>query len=245
MIRHSNLVSNSAQTQPVNWPLPLLISAFLFFAISAQLSSADQRNRSHEVGTVRESVAQAPTSSETREEISPSKLYEAVSGYLEGLHRKGPSERKEISPRPQRRDFASSPASDSESLRILRREETLATIRGQRREWDLAVPPLERALKVASRSGLTEDVKRLEPGLRTARSKASEPLTEKPLVNGEVINAVGMRMVLVRPGKFVMGSSPAETRRIQSEWAVEESLLQPEGPAHTVRISRGFSSGEI
>ena len=221
-----------------------MISAFLFFAISAQLSSADQRDRSHEVGTVRESVAQAPTSSETREEISPSKLYEAVSGYLEGLHRKGPSERKEISPRPQRRDFASSPASDSESLRILRREETLATIRGQRREWDLAVPPLERALKVASRSGLTEDVKRLEPGLRTARSKASEPLTEKPLVNGEVINAVGMRMVLVRPGKFVMGSSPAETRRIQSEWAVEESLLQPEGPAHTVRISRGFLLGK-
>ena len=92
MIRHSNLVSNSARTKPVNWSLPLLISAFLFFAFSAQLSSADQRDRSHEEGAVRESVAQAPASSETREEISPSKLYEAVSGYLEGLHRKGPSD---------------------------------------------------------------------------------------------------------------------------------------------------------
>src|SRR5208283_4921586 len=116
-----------------NWSLPLLISALLFFAFSAQLSSADQRDRSHEVGAVRESATQAPTSSENREEISPSKLYEAVSGYLEGIHRKDPSDRKQVSPKPQRREFVSSPPSDFESLRILQGEETLATIRGQRR----------------------------------------------------------------------------------------------------------------
>ncbi|MGO9567509.1 MAG: SUMF1/EgtB/PvdO family nonheme iron enzyme [Desulfomonilaceae bacterium] len=245
MICHLNLVSNSARTKSANWSLSLLISAFLFLACSAHLASAGQGDRSPVVGAISESSLRDPDSSENKEEISASKLYEAVSGYLEGLHRKGPSEGKSVVPIRQRREFRHSPTPDSESLRILQREENLATIREQRNEWDLAVPPLERALKVASRSGFKEDADRVEQALRTARTKASEPLTEKSLANGETINAVGMRMVLVHPGKFVMGSSSAETRRIQSEWNVEESLLQPEAPAHTVRISRPYLLGKF
>lgn len=236
MICHSNLVSNSARTKPVNWSLPFLISAFLLLALSAQVAFADQKDRP--------ATVPSPALSQDNEEISASKLYEAVSGYLEGLHRKGPSAGKDISPKPQRRQFSHSPTPDSESQRIQQREEALARIRGQRREWDLAVPPLERALKVASHSQVPEDVNRVGLDLRTARSKASDALLTKPLVNGEVINSVGMRMILVRPGKFTMGSSSAETRRIQSEWNVEEGVLQPEGPAHTVRISRAFLLGK-
>ena len=200
------------------------------------MASADQRDRSNTVPS--------PALSQDREEISAPKLYEAVSGYLEGLHRLGRSDGKEAQPKPQRREISHSPTPDSESLRIQEREEALARIRGQRHEWDLAVPPLERALKVASHSKVPEDASRIEVDLRTERSKASDALTAKSLVNGEVINGVGMRMILVRPGKFTMGSSSAEIRRIQSEWNVEESLLQPEGPAHTVRISRAFFLGK-
>ena len=236
MIRHSNPVLSSGMTKPGNWPLPLLVSAFLFLAFPAPLSFADQRYHSSEVHSA--------VSSEDKEEVSPSKLYEAVSGYLEGLHRLGRSDGKEAVPKAQRREFVPSPTSDSESLRILQREDSLATTRRQRNEWDLAVPPLERAFKVASRSGFKEAADRVEHALRAALAKASEPLTEKSLVSGDVINAAGMRMVLVRPGKFTMGSSSAETRRIQSEWAVEESLLQPEGPAHTVIISRPYLLGK-
>ncbi len=236
MIRHPNPVLSSVRTKPTSWSLLLLVSAYLFLAFSVPLSSADQRDRSPKVYSA--------ASSENKEEISPSKLYEAVSGYLEGLHRLGRSDGKEAVPKPQRREFVPSPPSDSESLRILQREENLATIREQRHEWDLAVPPLERALKVASRSGSKEYADRVEQALRTARAKASESFTEKSLVNGEIINTVGMKMILVRPGKFTMGSSPAETRRIQSGWAVEESLIQPEVPAHTVRISRSFLLGK-
>ncbi len=236
MIRHSNPVLSSARTNPASWTRLLFVSACLFLAFPAPLSSADQRDRFPEVYSA--------ASSENKEEISASKLYEAVSGYLEGLHRLGRSDGKEAVPKPQRREFVPSSPADSESLRILQREVNLATIREQRNEWDLAVPPLVRALKVASRSGFKEDADRVEQALQTARAKASEPLTTKSLINGDVINAVGMRMVLVRPGKFVMGSSPAETRRIQSEWNVDESLLQPEGPAHPVRISRPYLLGK-
>ena len=53
-----------------------------------------------------------------------------------------------------------------------------------------------------------------------------------------------MRLVAIRPGAFVMGSTPAETRRIQAEWNVPEAMLQPESPAHNVQISRPFFMGK-
>ena len=236
MLHHSNSAPNSAWPRLGRWLFLILLSAFFLSPFSTHPLYADQKDRSPDVSS-------AP-SVEGKEGFSPSKLYEAVSGYLEGLHRKGSSDHEKVSDKPQRREFRPSPKPDSDSSRIFQREDNLARVRVQRHEWNLAVPPLERALKLASRSGLVEEANRLEGALQTARSKASESLGERPFAGGEIVNAVGMRLVLVRSGKFVMGSSEAEKRRIQSEWNVEENLLQPEGPAHTVQISRPYLLGK-
>jgi formylglycine-generating enzyme required for sulfatase activity len=240
----ANPVSNSTWTKTLNWSSLLLISTLLFLVFPAQLSSADQRDRSPEPGTISESPAQAAHSSDNKKEISAPKLYEAVSGYLQGLHRKGSSGSKGTSLKPQRRELGHAPTPESESMRILQREETLAIMRRQRNEWDLAVHPLHRALKIASRSGSKEEADRVDYSLQTARSKVSAQPPETSPATGEIINAVGMRMILVHPGKFVMGSSLAETRRIQTEWNVQESMLQPESPAHAVRITRPYLLGK-
>ena len=54
-----------------------------------------------------------------------------------------------------------------------------------------------------------------------------------------------MRLVAIGPGAFVMGSTPADIRRIQAEWNVPEAMLQHETPAHSVKISRPFLDGQV
>jgi uncharacterized protein (TIGR02996 family) len=53
----------------------------------------------------------------------------------------------------------------------------------------------------------------------------------RPIVP-ELTNSIGLRMVLIPPGTFVMGSSPEE-----------ESFLPEEGPQHEVEITRPFYLG--
>ncbi|MGB6064556.1 MAG: SUMF1/EgtB/PvdO family nonheme iron enzyme [Desulfomonilaceae bacterium] len=236
MIETWNQLPDSARTKLGKWSPAVLILSLLIFAFSATFSCADQNHPSTE--------GSSAAVQEKKPEVSPARLYEAISGYLDGLHHQGPSEGKKTAPKQQHREFGHPLTHASESFRILRREETLAKTRMQRREWDLAVHPLERAVKLASRSGLADDAQTLEFDLRSARSKASRPDGEKTPIKGEIVNAAGMRMVLVQPGKFVMGSSEADVRRIQSEWSVEENMVQPEEPAHAVRINRPFLLGK-
>ncbi len=75
-------------------------------------------------------------------------------------------------------------------------------------------------------------------------TSAEAPSAKNSVAPGEIVNSLGMRMTLIRPGIFVMGTSPAELRRIQNEWSVEDSLIQPESPAHKVNITKPFLMGK-
>jgi formylglycine-generating enzyme required for sulfatase activity len=75
---------------------------------------------------------------------------------------------------------------------------------------------------------------------------------EKPKVEPEITNSIGMKLRYLRPGKFLMGSSPGE-----QEAALEEvkkltgkepdeatkAWRQGEGPAREVQITKGFYIG--
>jgi formylglycine-generating enzyme required for sulfatase activity len=178
-------------------------------------------------------------------ETSSSKLLEAVSGYLEGLHGRTPDAVKDMrrSPREQRRGPAGYESRDSKPQRLLQLDEKLSRTRIQRQEWDLAVNSLQRALQVAVVAAPADETARLKELLQGASQQASRG-PERPPSAGEVTNSIGMRLVGIRQGTFVMGSSEAEIRRIQNEWNVQESLIQPEGPSHNVKISRPFLLGK-
>ena len=110
------------------------------------------------------------------------------------------------------------------SFELRRLKRNLASARLDRNEWDLAIPPLERALKTSSRLASADDAVRLNDMLQKARVKAQNMGQEAPITSGEITNSIGMRLVTIRPGAFVMGSTPAETRRIQAEWNVPETM---------------------
>jgi formylglycine-generating enzyme required for sulfatase activity len=174
--------------------------------------------------------------------VSPSLLHEAVSGYLDGFRnteptgkRRSPGRQHRVSPKPVSGTENASPSGASV-------EESLAERRVQREEWDLAVSSLERILQGGIRTASTAESDKLEGMLRASRQKAAQ--SQSQAVPGETINSIGMRMVLIPAGTFEMGSSTAETRRIQTEWNAEESLLTPETPNHNVRISRPFLMGK-
>ncbi len=138
--------------KPANRSLLLLISAFVFLAFSSLFVLCRSKRPFHpKKGRFENRLFSAARPSDSNEETSASKLYEAVLRYLEGLHRRGSSGAKEVAPKPQRRDPNQVPH-PFEPLRILQREEAPRNDTQARNEWDLAVHPLERALKIASRS---------------------------------------------------------------------------------------------
>ena len=178
---------------------------------------------------------------------SPQKLYEAVEGYLQGIHGKGEQTtgRKTAVTRKKRFGLPTAVPEEDPSLRgMMEVDENLARTRIERLEWDLAIPPLERALKISSRLASADETSRLKDTLQATRARAQDTSREKPTTPGEITNSIGMRLIAIQPGAFVMGSTSAETRRMQAEWNVPEALLQPESPAHTVRISRPFLMGK-
>jgi|GEM_PF-5821311 len=174
-----------------------------------------------------------------------SKLLESVSGYFEGMHGTKPDVAREVpsKPRQQRRQLSEIRKQDTQPERGLDQEVTLAEKRIHREEWGLAVNTLERAVQMAAVAGPADEAERLKELLQGAKQQADRG-PERPPSAGEVTNSIGMRMAVIRPGTFVMGSTEAEIRRIQNEWNVQESLLQPEGPSHNVKISRPFLLGK-
>ncbi|MGO9120205.1 MAG: SUMF1/EgtB/PvdO family nonheme iron enzyme [Desulfomonilaceae bacterium] len=185
------------------------------------------------------------SSTESNVAYNAQKLYESVLGYFQGFHqRPGQIEKKPIAGSKKWSGPSKTVIEDDSAIRTAEIDENLALARMDRNEWDLAIPALERALKAPSRLVSADDAVRLNDMLQKARVKAQNSGQEAPLSPGEITNSIGMRLVTIRPGAFVMGSTPAETRRIQAEWNVPETMLQVESPAHNVQISKPFLMGK-
>ncbi|MDQ7781457.1 MAG: SUMF1/EgtB/PvdO family nonheme iron enzyme [Desulfomonilaceae bacterium] len=184
--------------------------------------------------------------SESDREAGPSKIFEAVSGYIEGM--RGKPNRRDDAPSSEVKERNRRPIvvdrSESDPRRILEAEKTLARTRLERREWDLAVSSLERALVAASKLSDEKESAELQEKLRIARQKAARVIEGVPQSPGEVRNAIGMKMVVIPAGSFTMGTSRAEQRRVQNVWNIPEDLVNREGPAHSVRINRRFLIGK-
>lgn len=176
---------------------------------------------------------------------SPAKLYESISGFLDGIRGKDPKRDKSEYQRSkeQRREPKPVQLDNPEPRRILEQQQDLAQSRIERGEWNLALPSLERAAKRASVVASSDESAKLEKMIDTAKRNVAAP-SKQEAMPGEVINSVGMRMVAIPAGEFTMGSTEAEVRRLQNEWTIPEDLLRPEQPAHKVNISGAFLLGK-
>lgn len=181
--------------------------------------------------------------------VSPAKLYEAVSGYLETF--RGGDRSKATAPERNREkptyDFeaARPPEPDTTDYQALfDRHSELADARFRREEWDLALRSIERALEAAAKLGPQTDTARLREMLQRARVQAAKPSAPANSPMGEITNSVGMKLILIRPGTFLMGSSTADIRRIEADWSAPRDLLEPQEPAHAVEISRPYLMGK-
>ncbi|MBI5250222.1 MAG: SUMF1/EgtB/PvdO family nonheme iron enzyme, partial [Desulfomonile tiedjei] len=175
-------------------------------------------------------------------EANASRLFEAVSGYLDGYRR--PSAAKvTLNPGMQRRESPARPEDRTEDLLKAEADHKLAGLRIQRREWDLATISLERALHNSIVASSPDEKEKLRQLLQETKRNGAATAEKSPS-SGEMVNSQGMRMILIQPGVFTMGTSAGELRRIQNEWSVEETLIQPETPAHKVRITRPFLIGK-
>jgi formylglycine-generating enzyme required for sulfatase activity len=177
-------------------------------------------------------------------QVSPQKLFESFSGYLDGMHQARPDRRAKGLKKEQRREPRASLAHDTPPLAKIERDEALAMGHVERQEWELAVPPLERAIKLAQAAALTDRETRLARELQNAQNHLGQEQPGKSPTPCELVNSVGMRLIAIRPGTFVMGNSAAEARRVQNEWAAGDNLLRPEQPDHQVRISEPFALGK-
>lgn len=181
--------------------------------------------------------------------VSASKLYEAISGYLDGLHGKGLQDATEFSgtKKGQRRDLSAMrllEGGDRDTRQLLERDRALARSRMKRQEWDLALQTLERAKREASRMASAEDLEIVQDLQKLIRTKLKEVSQDGRPSKDEIINSIGMRLVVIPGGTFTMGSSSAEIRRIRNEWNVEEEIVTRESPAHRVQVSKPFLIGK-
>jgi formylglycine-generating enzyme len=177
-------------------------------------------------------------------QASPQKIYEAVSGYYESLHKAFRDKKSGTPKKEQRREPRTHVTEDREPEASGERDEALALTRTERNEWDLTQTALNRAVRLAQNTGAAERASRLAQALSTTRDKLSAGSAEPSPTPGEYVNSLGMRLIAIRPGKFLMGSSAAEARRIQGEWNAGEDILRPEQPAHTVRLGEPFLLGK-
>lgn len=177
-----------------------------------------------------------------KDAVSPSLLHEAISGYLDGFRRTDGTRKRKTLEEQRRRPVNPATEGGNASAAFLDMEQSLAERRLQRNEWDLAASSLERIFGGGLRTASSAEKDKLEGMLKTAKQKAAQ--APQPSVPGEVLNSIGMRMVLLPAGTFEMGSSTAETRRLQTEWNAEENLLTPETPNHKVRISTPYLMGK-
>jgi len=66
---------------------------------------------------------------------------------------------------------------------------------------------------------------------------------EVQIEGGRISNSIGMKLVWIPPGEFMMGSS-ISARKIASKLGLEEKHFTDEHPHHQVKISRGFWMGQ-
>lgn len=181
-------------------------------------------------------------------DTTASKLYRGLAGYLQGMHGESRDPQKSVGGKPkshsQRRDASLIKTEDSEPHRILKHERELARLRVQRHEWDLAVSALERALEAAKKASAVKEADEIREMLQEARLKVSTVSQQAPAVRGEIVNSIGMRLALLPAGRFLMGSSGPQRRRVQNEWNISNDLIDPEGPAHVVKITLPFAIGK-
>jgi len=178
-------------------------------------------------------------------EVSPEKLYESVSGYLEGLHRRRleyPGSPRDNG-RERKRDINNIVIKQPDKSRFVGAELVLARHRIQRGEFELVSEPLQRAMKVAAAVD-QETIQALTGKIEEIRKGQGQPLSVKQSFGPEMVNAIGLRMVLIPAGSFRMGSSSSEIRRIRAEWNVPENLVAPEAQDHAVEISKPFLIGK-
>lgn len=178
---------------------------------------------------------------------TPAKLYQAVTGYLSGIRGQDKPEPRRTQrppnpPAPQ--PVKTSPSSTPSAKSIFEKEAARADLLFQRKDWDEAVTSLERALKAAEKMETVVDTAPLQDKLRQARYEIASAVGAPPTTLGEILNSIGMKMILIRPGTFVMGSSDAEIRELAFDWNVETDLVEPEQPAHTVRINQIYFIGK-
>ncbi|MFH0823108.1 MAG: SUMF1/EgtB/PvdO family nonheme iron enzyme, partial [Pseudomonadota bacterium] len=182
----------------------------------------------------------------TEEAPGPGRVHKAVSGYIDGMHWKDDKAGKKGADRTRfRPDSADVPDGQAEELRrVLSTESALAETRMQRHEWDTAVNALDRAVQAAERLSLDKEAEKLKELRQDALLKASRGTQGPPSAAAEITNSIGMRFVTIQPGTFLMGSSLAETRRVEAEWNVERNMIEQEGPVHAVQISTPFLMGK-
>ena len=176
--------------------------------------------------------------------VTPQKLFQSFSGYLEGLHQASSRQQSRSLTKEQRRKPGEVRPKDTPPMAGIEQAENLAATHAERHEWELAIPPLERAIKLAQAAALTDRSTRLAQELQRVQDSLSRGKSEKSPTPGELTNSVGMRLIAIRPGTFVMGSSSAEAIRVQSEWGAGDSILRPEQPEHQVRITKPFALGK-
>ncbi|HTU18544.1 MAG TPA: bifunctional serine/threonine-protein kinase/formylglycine-generating enzyme family protein [Gemmataceae bacterium] len=76
-----------------------------------------------------------------------------------------------------------------------------------------------------------------------AKREDDKPRGPAPVIT----NTLGMKLLYIRPGKFMMGSSQAEidaALKLVGKGSWEEGCIKSEGPQHEVEITRGFYMGE-
>lgn len=193
----------------------------------------------------------AAASQETSDDqnVSSARLFEAISGYLDGLHGKNLQNANEppAAKNSQVRDpsaIRETKDRESDLVQHLQRDKALTRSRIVRREWDLVLPTIERAKKEATRLASVEELEKLQDQQKAARTRLKEANQGASALKDEVINSIGMRLMVLPGGTFTMGSSSAEIRRVRNDWNVEEDLVNPETPSHKVQISKPFLVGK-
>lgn len=178
-------------------------------------------------------------------QVSPERLFEAVSGYWEGIHRpKSKHMGKDNKRLDQNRDPTKIVAIKPDRSLMVEADLNLSRGRLQRGETELASIALERALKFAS---LTDDDK--TKSLRDRLEDIKKGLVSGPdlptdIYRSEITDSIGQKLVLLPGGSFRMGSSTADVRRVRATWNAPDNLLDPETPAHTVELSMPFMIGK-
>ncbi len=176
--------------------------------------------------------------------FSPEKLYEAVSGYFEGIHRSksgmGSIDNKHSE---QNRDPQRIVIGKPQNFDMVEVGLNLTRRRVQRGELDLASASMDRALKIAS-SSADDKSQSLKERLTEIKRGLDQGETVDKTSKSEITNSIGMKLVFLGGGTFVMGSSTSEVRRVRATWNIPENLVDSETPSHTVELATPFSIGK-